>query len=341
MSKAELEAKILELNQRRIELDKRLEECNEAKKELDGVSNAFYKEIKDNKARAEKEAISNMNKIIDQKLNDLPYVTKTLVLEMKELERSKKGFGAYLLFFIAYMGLFTAAVAMLDISLPLSVFWRYTAAVIIDLILSGVSLSIINSHKNRKIKKIKNDEGVSQHLREITEIRRKAAESFLEIKNLQNETISKYDEQKNSDANNIDREIARVQAERKKLAEEFLKVEREMFAIDNQRTIFVYGHNKYYEYEIYVNGMLFSEVPARQMLKIKVGDGLTNIMVKSNHYEPADNHTYYKEFSRNCGVIQIEAYETPAFLMLDGFDIEPMNMNEFFYRIENKKFKEN
>ena len=341
MSKAELEAKILELNQRRIELDKRLEECNEAKKELDGVSNAFYKEIKVNKEKARNSMIIDVNKAIREMENELPPETRTEVLKIKEIERSKKGFGAYLLFFIAYMGLFTAAVAAFDIALPLSPLWTYSLGVIIDLTLSGISLSVINAPKEKKIKEIQNYPDVSEHLLEVKRMRLKAYENYKEIEKLEEETISKYDEQKNSDANKIDREIARVQAERKKLAEEFLKVEREMFAIDNQRTIFVYGHNKYYEYEIYVNGMLFSEVPARQMLKIKVGDGLTNIMVKSNHYAPADNHTYYKEFSRNCGVIQIEANETPAFLMLDGFDIEPMNMNEFFYRIENKKFKEN
>lgn len=341
MSKAELEAKILELNQRRIELDKRLAECNEAKKELDKVTKSFYDEIEDSKKKAKDDVFSALERTIREKENELPFEIKTEVLKIKEIERSKKGFGTYLLFFIMYMGLFTAAFAIFDIALSIAPIWTYSLGVILDLTLSGISLSAVNKPKNRKIEKIKANPDVAEHLQEIQKIRLKAYQNYQEIEKFEDEAISKYDAQKNSDEKNIDREIARVQAERKKLAEEFLKVEREMFAIDNQRTIFVYGHNKYYEYEIYVNGMLFSEVPARQMLKIKVGDGLTNIMVKSNHYAPADNHTYYKEFSRNCGVIQIEAYETPAFLMLDGFDIEPMNMNEFFYRIENKKFKEN
>lgn len=340
MTKQELLDMTKEMNQTKKDLDKRLEELNDAKKELDRTSNDFYKKIADNKEHAKEEVFRNVDMAIRAKQSDLPPVTKTLVLQMKELESKKKGLGTYLLLFIIYMGLFTAAVALFDISFELLPFWRYAIAVIIDLILSGVSVAVINRSKNKKIKEIKEDADVSQHLLEVMEIRKKATESYSKIGDVEKEAISKFNEQRDRDAKKIEKEIEKVRSQQKELEEYFLEVERQLFAIDNKNTIFIFGHDKYYEYEIYVNGLVFSEEPARELVKIKVNEGLVNIRVKANHYALANNHTSYKEFSRDCGVAQIESQETPVFLMLDGFGIEQMNMQEFFYRIENKKFKE-
>ena len=332
MTKQELLEKTKELNQANIELEKRLEELNEAKRELEKVSDDFYKEIKDDKKKAESAIWENIDKLILNKKNELPPVTKTLVLKMEECERKKKGFGAYLLFFVIYAGVFTALVAFLDVSFTMIPVWRYVIAIIIDLVLSGVSLAIINSSKNKKIKKIKKDSGVSEYLKEIAIIEKQCIDKLHEVEKTEKEVVSKYNEQRDKDLKNIESEIKKIQAERE-------KIENTLFEYNNKNTIFLYAHNNYYDYEIFLNGLSYSEEAAHKLIKIKINEDLVNVRVISKHYSAEDVGKDYLDFTRDCGVVQVELSDTPVFLMLDGFDIDPLSRKEFFYRIENKKFK--
>lgn len=315
------------------ELKQKLKELNDAKKELDDVSAAFYNEIKINREKGEADLKKAINEEIKAKRDELPEEKKTLLLKMEDLELKKKGGGFYFLFFTAYMVLFTVVIMLFDISFSIISFWRYVIGVIVDLILSGITLSIVNSSKNKRIKEIREDIEIKRYMAERGALYRKQSEGLSEIKKLESESISKYNEQRDKDAENIDREIEKIKAQ-------IAEIEKQKFIENNKNTLFIFGHNTFYEYEIFLNGMPYSEEPARKLIKIKINDELVNVRVISKHYETGDNHTYYLDFSRDCGVIQVESCNTPVFLMVDGFEIQQMNMNEFFYRIENKKFKD-
>ena len=245
---------------------------------------------------------------------DLPPEGKKLLDDLHNHFCEEKGAGAFVAIFLAFAGIFTLICYLTDFTIPIDKpFFRYSLAICVNCILSRSILTAINSKHKKAYTEILGNEIIKNYNKEIDMLK----QQFIEE---QNSIETRFKE--NTEA------AEKATAELLTPIEEKIEgIETELFAYDNPNTVFLYitrdaplfdfDADNYYE--IYVNGILFTSTKEKNVLSIKINQGITNFrileVVHKINFKTGEKYEYG---TREVWVFQAESDKTPSFIHINN-----------------------
>lgn len=157
----------------------------------------------------------------------------------------------------------------------------------IGILLFVIIRSTMKTHFNKKIKLIDANENIIDSTKKLDEISKKY----------------------NSEKQNYSEEIKNLEKETKVLYDELMSIEERLFSIINRNTLIFYGSDKFYEYTIYFDGCLYDKIKAKNIIAIKLEEGIHNFKLDIDEINIFDG-SIVRSFSFNTKQIIVD-YKNP------------------------------
>lgn len=247
------------------------------------------------------------NQAILQEKNKLPAITVKHLTDREYFKKKSKNsiwFGVLVALIVGIFGSAALAATIKEIENPAGACFVLIGAVIVAMVIAVEAKKL---PLKKRLSEINSDE-------KVIEFDKKYDQIFNEY----------YD--KTADYNNS---IGKLKEEEEQSVEYLTEIEQNLFALIYRNTLFFYGSNKSYSYQIYLDGRLYDEVKGKKIVEIKISEGIHSFKIETVSYNPVDRSIIDAyTFSTRQLIAEPHTAEAWAYVC-DGLHIEQVTARRF------------